>query len=635
MRLRGAITVFLSLTIVCILSLFLGLLESARTTGARLYAQMAADSAAASVMSRYNRNLWDRYHLLFLETESEKAVEQSFSEYLSYYMEQDNWYAMKAAGVDVTEMTGMMDDGGVWLENSAIDNIIYRLPDVAKDLAGIAEEAKNASKVGDFQELFDICRQTGRKTRRLENCRRNVENSLERMRYQLEQLEHAAGTESEGQFKRSAKVLEKEMKGFSGLINRYEDEVQRLSNHRLELFNETNNGKPLETEEVSTQVSQELLAYEQVEAAAREQLSQYREMEPVIERSLALLEEAYTLLEEERYETVYVNGIPEEVPLGPDWDAVCGAVSELTIPGKPINEAVDSEKLSLLDRLEEVFQGDLLSLVLPVGTELSKNSVSLNGIPSKVRAGSLGENEIKSKQSVTDRLLVNEYCILNFGSFIGEGISLESKEGTVLEKRPLLYEQEYLVCGERSDRENLSAAVEKLLTVRGAMNLLYLLRSPEKLAEAQQFSMAISGGSAPILLILNFFVLTVWAFGEAVLDVKQLLNGGKVSFWKEAGQWKLDLDGLLSFRFLDPVSESCEEGQDYTDHMRILMFLMDREERNYRMMDVIQWNMRMIQEDFAVSDCKYRIDLETTVQEKHRFLRHDTYTRTVRTVGTY
>ena len=64
---RGEISVFLSLILVCILSLFLGLVESVRTTGARLYLEMAANSSMDSVMSQYNRNLWDRYHLLFLE----------------------------------------------------------------------------------------------------------------------------------------------------------------------------------------------------------------------------------------------------------------------------------------------------------------------------------------------------------------------------------------------------------------------------------------------------------------------------------------------------------------------------------------------------------------------------------------
>ena len=65
MRYRGEITVFLSLTILCVMSLMLGLLESARTAGARLYLRMASDSAVSSVMSYYNRNLWDRYQLLY------------------------------------------------------------------------------------------------------------------------------------------------------------------------------------------------------------------------------------------------------------------------------------------------------------------------------------------------------------------------------------------------------------------------------------------------------------------------------------------------------------------------------------------------------------------------------------------
>ena len=83
MRYRGEITVFLSLTLICVLSLVLGLVESARTAGARLYLRMASDSAVSSVMSYYNRNLWDRYQLLFLEYESEAAIKETFGRYLS------------------------------------------------------------------------------------------------------------------------------------------------------------------------------------------------------------------------------------------------------------------------------------------------------------------------------------------------------------------------------------------------------------------------------------------------------------------------------------------------------------------------------------------------------------------------
>ena len=40
-------------------------------------------------MSQYNRNLWDMYHLLFLEYESPEAIGRSFDTYLDFYLEQD------------------------------------------------------------------------------------------------------------------------------------------------------------------------------------------------------------------------------------------------------------------------------------------------------------------------------------------------------------------------------------------------------------------------------------------------------------------------------------------------------------------------------------------------------------------
>ena len=171
MKKRGEITVFLSLVVVCILSLCMGLLESARTAGSRLYAQMAAESAVSSVMSQYNRNLWDVYHLLFLETESEEAVEQSFSKYMDFYCDQENFYPMKLEEVRMVKGNSIIEKGGKWLEDGAVSYVNYQLPDVAEDLLGIVDEAEQAKNAGDFRELFEVCSDAGKKTRKLEKSR--------------------------------------------------------------------------------------------------------------------------------------------------------------------------------------------------------------------------------------------------------------------------------------------------------------------------------------------------------------------------------------------------------------------------------------------------------------------------------
>ena len=134
-RLRGEITVFLGLILVCVFSLMMGLLESARTAGARLYLQMAADSALFSVMSQYNRNLWDRYRLLFLEYEAEEDLLASFEQYLDFYLEQDQFYPARLEAAEITELVKAGDAGGAFLEQEILCYIQYRLPEVAGDLA--------------------------------------------------------------------------------------------------------------------------------------------------------------------------------------------------------------------------------------------------------------------------------------------------------------------------------------------------------------------------------------------------------------------------------------------------------------------------------------------------------------------
>ncbi|MBO4290221.1 MAG: hypothetical protein J5865_09025, partial [Lachnospiraceae bacterium] len=62
----GVITVFLSLVLPVILTVFATCLESARFEGLRLRGQLAADAAVQSVFAGYDRPLYERYGLLFV-----------------------------------------------------------------------------------------------------------------------------------------------------------------------------------------------------------------------------------------------------------------------------------------------------------------------------------------------------------------------------------------------------------------------------------------------------------------------------------------------------------------------------------------------------------------------------------------
>lgn len=560
---RGEITVFLSLITVLCLSLFLALLESARTTGARLYLEMAANSSMSSVMSQYNRNLWDMYHLLFLECESEAAVKQSFDAYLSFYTERENLYPMKRMNTEILNVGYMSDSGGKLLEKEILNYMKYQLPDMAADMDVVEEAAKEASKADDFKILFEVCRDVGSKTRKLEKSRKRVEQCLE--------------------------DLPENKETFSELLQAYEREVNKLSEYRKELQQRRIDSP--DNADAAARMNREIDAFIQVEDAAIEQLRQFEEIELQIEEGLDEVEK-----------TVIDQGNDES-----------------------------GQKSTALDRLELLFTDGLLSLVLSDETIMSERCVSLRGIPSKKT----------SPESITPdpvyeaafyHFMVNEYCLIHFDSFLEEKNKVLGQA-----EQPLLYEMEYLIGGNDTDRENLAEVVMRLLFMRAAMNLCYLTQTPECNMEADRFAAAVSGGNIPLQVITSFFIQALWAMAEAVLDVRSILSGGNVPFRKTGETWRLNLDQVFSLEFLSwsMRDDAAEGSRGYEEYLRILCFLLDREEKNGRIMDLIQWNVGVRQKDFAVEDCVGMLEIQTEMKHRHVFFTKEEYKQEVTVVGDY
>ena len=618
MRYRGEITVFLSLTILCVMSLMLGLLESARTAGARLYLRMASDSAVSSVMSYYNRNLWDRYQLLFLEYESEEAIKETFGRYLDFYLEQANMYPARRENVTLSGMSRMVDENGRWLEEEIAAYMKYRLPELAVSGSGLLKEAEQVKKAGDFRTLYDSCCRSGRSVRRLEKAGQAVEKSLKTIEETRKKLCDAADEERAAAFKRHAAVLKRELKGFPGLVKQFQKELERL-----ETENPKMDSGQMEDETASGTLGQEISACNEVIKSAKERLAGYLQMETQTGRNLELLEEACRLLNME-------SDAEDEEEEETEWGQISQCVEEMENLESVDSGPKDKKKAAALDRLEELFDKELLDIVLPAGTEISQNAVSLKGIPSMSKyQNDTGNSDAEGTgllEAASRQMAVNAYIPLYFSSFLKENGS---------EPSALRYEMEYLLTGKKSDRENLKSAVNQVLTLRGAMNLLFLLNSPDKKAEADALAAAVSVVIVPAQMALSFFILVMWAFGEAVLDVKTLLAGGKIPFWKTEGTWKTSLSGLLDQSFLKETGESSGEGRTYTEYLNCLIFLMDRKTRNFRMMDLIQWNIRAEQSDFSVVSCAYRIEIETEVLQKHMFFQKEEYKGTVYAAGSY
>lgn len=188
------------------------------------------------------------------------------------------------------------------------------------------------------------------------------------------------------------------------------------------------------------------------------------------------------------------------------------------------------------------------------------------------------------------------------------------------------YELEYLIHGKNQDRDNLSGVVSRLVALRQGLNLIHILSDSGKREEARGLALAIVGGTGilPLVSVTAFLIMTVWALGEALEDVRSLLDGGRIPFLKNRSQWKISLDQLLDIGRNGRLpggetTDSGGNGLNYKGYLRILIFGGYGIGMIYRMMDIMEINIARGQSGFSMGHCACRVDTESTVSGKHVF----------------
>lgn len=277
----------------------------------------------------------------------------------------------------------------------------------------------------------------------------------------------------------------------------------------------------------------------------------------------------------------------------------------------------DKEKEDFLEQVGRLVSGGILELVLPEGTVVSGRKLSLDTVPSAsvMREDEAGrEGLLIGAENLLQRLLVGEYDIRFFKGFQKE----MQDQG--------FYELEYIVHGADGDRENLAGVISRLVALREGMNLIHIFSDPGKRQEARSLALAIVGGSGvlPLVSLTAFLIMSVWALGEALMDVRCLLDGGKVPVLKTREDWRLSLDELLSIgknRGLGDMGswDGKTGGLSYKGYMRILIFGSYKADLVYRMMDVMEINIGKKQSGFSMERCACNVEMEATVSGKHVF----------------
>jgi hypothetical protein len=604
---KGGITVFLSLILTCVCALTGGLFESARTAGSGWYMQMALNSSLDSLMSLYHRDAFEAYRLFLLEFEDKEGLEKEMEPYCRAYLDAAAFYPLREDKLSVCGLTRITDEQGIHFEKEVLDFMKFGVWAQETDSGALEEWSKAMREAEQLGEITELYQENGRKILALEEAVDRIGDCLKRQKGYLKDADKALDQCRGGRFLSIASRLEAELNRIPGLVEAYEREADRLK-EELAASEETLKEKQgdLGAEALSL-TEQEMASYRsytdtegerrRAVAAARTRAAQNKE----------ILAEAVSKAREVQD---YIDSWDSDDDDEPDEEALWSQVSVIlnrirVDDGFESGRVRDKKKMRVLETVSRMAGKDLLSVCVPEGTKVSGAALDMRDLPSALVSVGAGSYEMSGivLQDVLGSALFTEYASRFFSSFRTE------KEGKTQ------YEKEYFLNGARSERDNLKAAVNRLVVVREALNLLHLFRDSSKRAEARTLALAITGaaGIAPLTEVVTFFILTVWAFAESVEDVKILMNGGKLSVMKMQEEWKVSLSGLAESgkRIWDKTPGSGDgRGLDYDGWLKLFFLIQDRVQLRYRMMDVIQNRIREKQSGFRMEQCAFRVEAE-------------------------
>ena len=617
----GQITVFFSLIMMCMFAFFCVLLESARTAGARWYLQTAASSAMDSVFSQYHRKLWDTYRVLFAEYDTPEDVTDAFGGFILPYLEMENWYPIQYTGAQAEEIIRATEGQGVYFEKEVLDYMkfgIWHMDFDADTVQGLWNSAKEAASVKNMAESY---RGHAREALKLEKSLEAISENLEEQQKLKNSGMSALNSYDGSDFRRAAEKMIRKLEQIPGLVRSYrrkaDDLAKGMEISRAKYEKESGDCG----EEIQGLLEEEIQQYESYVNADGERRQEIEALEPWSKQMIVELNH----LIEESYEVEEIidewEDDEEEGGEGPDLDALWSPVEHgfgsLSIQKLSFVHGVkDKEKEGWLEQVSSMYQDGFLKLVVPEGKEISNRASELEEVPSHRDM----KPETVRTVNFLDHLLIDEYCGMHFKNFLEEEEQQEA--GQQETETVLAYEMEYFLGGKESDRENLSDAVHRLLAVREGMNLVHILTDPQKRAEARGLAMTITGVGAltPLLMITTFFVMSVWALGESLMDVRGLLAGKKIPLLKAKTDWQLGLEKLLSMGKEHVVGTGeCDTGLSYLSWLKILLFMSNIVLQEFRMMDLIQMNLRQGQDSFRMRRCVYQIRIQGDFYGKHVF----------------
>ena len=605
MKKSGSVTIFVCLIFICISALICGLLESARTSGARLYLQTTGDSAIDSLFSRYHRALWDNYKILSLESESDENISELMLSYMQPYIENSGMYRIQNPQIKLNKKISLSDNGGMYLEQEIIDYMSLGVfesvfdgspDDLWKDIEDAMSMKKITTDYGNgSKEAIEV-----------EKALKRLSENIEKQEEIRSKMKSAVSTQNISEIKKLCKDLKSTLKKVPDLIKKYEKKADRMSEKIRETENKNADNISKLSESNREYIDGEISKFKEYVDKDSERRIEISALAGLSESMISEVEELESDIESLQEMMEAEDDEEQDYDIGEAWNNLGSGIDTLTVMRLNFKYGIaDEEKEEKLKQVKELISDGIFSLVIPENREVSNKSISRLSLPSNaITGGYTGRN-------LAQRLLVNEYMGTYFADFTDD---IDT---------PLSYELEYILNGDTSDRINLENAILKILAIREGLNYMHIISDASKMQSAQELATVISGVLClpQITLLIKFLIIAVWALVESAIDLRCLLSGGKVPLIKSRDDWSADLDSIFDILNNNSLreKEASSRGINYEGYLKMLLYIEEPVKRNFRMMDIMQLDIAESQNDFLINDMVYGIEADIGCGAKRLF----------------
>lgn len=646
---RAQITVMATLVFMIVISFVTTCVNAAAMSGYNTVIKQACSLSDESVFTAYSNDMLRQFDIFALKKSDiindkvnqyiktsinthSKDIQLVNAQYDGYrYMTDNGGYGVEEQIVRYMQSGGYID---VIRDYNSVKDGIKQSDSVSKVSSDIVEVKDTAQESWiDMKQLINVCDNIGDKEDELQQYAKqlvNTVNTLKEEELTQDELDNTKKDIAENveEIRDAADEIKDMSYKIYDIIDTYEGHMTDTTQQISASYEALERHKEELGDTVYSAMKDDI---NNMESCGEEQNgSPVDVVEAAVDNDISVLDE---LLKKSDINIRQEESIDNIINMSENVQRLCGELKVREVADRYreyIDEDDSKPDINVLTRIYKLFKEGISGLV--IDTDISDKTIEYDNLADSVVTGTACDDI--SNLSIRSAL-VNEYIISRFQNYT-DYIDSENKgtKDILSEDRLLDYETEYILCGGKSDKDNLCEVITKLSHIREGANLLYLITDSQKKNECFTLAVQILGYTGNMVLIkaAQYLIMTLWAYAESIVELRGLYSGKSISIIKNAGDWETDINGLInlgrenissgSVQWLknagknrkgtvQPDDKETDEilSLDYAGYLRILLLMQNGTTRNARVMSAMELVMVALgHNDFRMKDYIYEAD---------------------------